>query len=123
MIKRLKGLELPLKPGEKAIIYLESGEKAKTYPKAINEMIYDKGRFQITFTTTNSTYVGYVKVNEPSAEMYDGFIIKKGSTVFTLSGEEEIVEEILDVRKDGIKIKTGTGTFDGIVSLLEDRPG
>ncbi len=122
MVKQLTGLQLPIIPGGEAIIYLADGSKARTYPKKINDIFYDKEQLWITFTTLNSVYTGVVDVINPSKELYNGQLIKRGATVVSSEGGRETIDDIVWVKKDGIQVRTKTGIFNGKISLRGTKP-
>ena len=121
-IKELKGLCLPIFPGREAIIYLADGSIAQTFPRNINNVIYNKGYLWVDFNTTNSRYRGYLIVDEPTDEMFDEQIIRQGELVNTTDGDLEVVKDIIDIREDGIYIRTQKGYYKGLIKLRESRP-
>lgn len=122
MIKQLLGIELPLVAGRQAIIYLKSGDRARTFPKKINEIKYESGQLLVTFTTTHSLYQSPIKVLEDPERPVEGQVIREGSEVWNTAGGREHIEGIVDVTEEGIGVRTKTGIFNGKVKLADYKP-
>ena len=116
-IKIVKKIVLPLVVGQALVFYSKDGAKLQTFPKRIDGIICrDKG-IEVTFTTTNSTYRGLIPMSGPLTEYVVGQEIIRGSKVVNTSNEYETIEDITEIRTDGIIARTGTGFFKGLISL------
>jgi hypothetical protein len=117
MTKTVKKIELPLVAGQPAVIVMENGDRCQTHPKKIDSVICMDGAVEVTFTTINSIYKGFVLISSPVPTYRIGQSIKKGDKVISINNTEEIVDDIVDVTQDGITIRTKSGLFKGRIGL------
>ncbi len=122
MVKQLRGVQLPLIAGRDAVIFLENGAKARTYPKKINEVRYNRGFLYVTFTTTHSIYMAPIKVIEGPQNPVEEQLIKEGSEVWNSEGGKEYIDGIVDIKDTGIGVRTRTGIFNGKIKLEQYKP-
>jgi hypothetical protein len=108
-IKKALEIELPVKAGEKAVITLESGQKAVTSVRAINSVSYNQGYIFITIETKNSIYQNIPVMVNPGSTFYDGQIITAGEEVSTGFGSDIRISTITEVNSDGIRVIDSNG--------------
>ena len=116
-IKILRKIYLPLVVGQSVECIREDGAKIKTTPKNIDGIICREKGLEITFTTANSIYRGLVPMASPLAEYVVGQELIPGRRVVNTSNEQEIIEQIQEIRTDGVITKTKTGIYKGLVKL------
>ena len=116
-IKILRKIYLPLVVGQSVECIREDGAKIKTTPKNIDGIICREKGLEITFTTANSTYRGLIPIIKPLSEYVVGQEIVRGHQVVSTSNEQETIEDITEIRPDGIIARTKTGIFKGLITL------
>lgn len=103
-IKKALSLELPVKVGEKAVITLDSNERASTSVKEIMRIEYNNNYLYITIRTKNSIYPNVPVPVVEFDNFYDGQIIEPGRSVVSDSGNYIEIFKITEITSGGIKI-------------------
>lgn len=122
MVKKLLGIELPLVAGSEAHIYMEDGGKYRTFPRKISEVRYSSNVLYVTFATTHSVYTSPIKIITGPQKPIEGQVIREGSEVWNSEGGREYIDGIIEIREDGIGVRTKTGIFKGKVKLESYKP-
>lgn len=116
-IKTVKKIILPLIVGQPLVFIATNDSKMETHPKRIDGIVCKEKGLEVTFTTANSTYRGLIPIIKPLSEYVVGQEIVRGHQVVSTSNEQETIEDITEIRPDGIIARTKTGIFKGLVTL------
>lgn len=116
-IKPLMQIYAPVILGEPTYIKFSNGNYGTTTPQRIDSINCTERGLIVVMTTQNSCYKGVIPYIKKPEEYCVGQEIKKGSIIKMKDGSSEIVDSIVEIKRDGIVAKLGKGIGFGKIKL------